>query len=157
MSDRAFEGVYEDLSGKELVDQTEAFFSLSKRKVTVEKIVLPDDRALLTNKIKEYIDTEVDILFTTGGTGIGPRDITPDVVKPFLEKELDGLMDFIRIKYGSINYNAIISRSIAGVSHKTLVYCLPGSVKAVKEYFAEIKHTLFHSSNMINDIDKHGA
>jgi len=157
MSDRAFEGVYEDKSGKELIDQTEVFFALSKRKLNIEKIVLPDDSVLLTNKIKEYIDNEVDIIFTTGGTGIGPRDITPDVIKPFLEKELDGLMDFIRLKYGAVNYNAIISRSIAGVSKKTLIYCLPGSVKAVHEYFAEIKHTLFHSSNMINDIDKHSS
>ncbi len=72
-----------------------------------------------------------------------------------LDKELPGIMEHIRIKYGKDKPNALISRSIAGVKGKTLVYVLPGSVKAVNEYLAEITPTIEHSLRMLAGIDSH--
>jgi len=80
-------------------------------------------------KIQRY---NYDFIFTTGGTGIGHRDITVDVVKPLLDKEIPGIMDMIRMKYGMEKPNALISRSVAGLMNNTMVFTLPGSVRAVK-------------------------
>jgi len=96
-----------------------------------------------------------DIIVTTGGTGLGKRDITPDVIKPMLDKEIPGIMEHIRLKYGADKPNALVSRSIAGVMDTTLVYVLPGSTKAVHEYLHEITPTLEHSLRMIHGVDNH--
>jgi len=109
----------------------------------------------LEKLLKEARKDQVDIIITTGGTGIGPRDITPDVVKPFIDKEIPGIMELIRFKYGSVKPNALISRAIAGVMSGTLIYTLPGSVKAVEEYMTEITPTLRHSIYMLHNLDAH--
>ena len=155
LSDRASRGDYNDLSGQEIITLMNAFLTEAGRKFTMENMIIPDDKARLESLIKNYLNEKVDIILTTGGTGIGPRDITPDVIRPLFDKELTGLMDYIRIKYGADNPRALISRSIAGITGKTLIYCLPGSVKGVKEYMSEILRTLFHSIYMLNDLDIH--
>jgi len=96
-----------------------------------------------------------DLIITTGGTGIGPRDITPEVVKPLLTKEIPGIMEQIRVKYGTKNPRALLSRGVAGAMGNTLIYTLPGSVKAVHEYMAEIVKTMEHTFYMLYGIDKH--
>ncbi|HLD45162.1 MAG TPA: molybdopterin-binding protein, partial [bacterium] len=96
-----------------------------------------------------------DLVFTTGGTGIGPRDLTPDVVLPLLDKTVPGIMESIRFKYGQNLPSALLSRSVAGVMGTCLVYTLPGSVRAVSEYLAEILKTLPHSLLMLWGIDAH--
>ena len=95
------------------------------------------------------------MIFTTGGTGIGPRDITPDVVAPMLDRELPGVMEFIRMKHGERLPSALLSRSVAGTIGNMLIYTLPGSVKAVREYTAEILRTLPHSLLMLHGINAH--
>lgn len=155
LSDRASQGDYHDLSGQEITNLINDFMAEAGRAFTTAKTVIPDDKEMLESLIKKFLDEKTDIIFTTGGTGIGPRDITPDVVRPFLDKELTGLIDYIRLKYGANNPRALISRSVAGVTGKTLVYCLPGSVNGVKEYMPEILKTLLHSIYMLNDLDIH--
>ncbi|NJK97962.1 MAG: molybdenum cofactor synthesis protein [Bacteroidales bacterium] len=155
LSDRASKGIYEDKSGPYLEQLLTNYFNENGRPVLVTKIILPDDKEILYNKLKELIDSGTDIIFTTGGTGIGPRDITPDVVKTLIEKEIPGIMELIRYKYGSQNPNALLSRGIAGLAGSTLIYTLPGSPKAVKEYTDEIFKTLEHSFRMIYQIDSH--
>ena len=115
--------------------------------------MIPDEAALLRQHLKEK--GNADIVITTGGTGIGPRDITVDVVKPLLDKEIPGIMELIRVKYGTEKPNALVSRGVAGVIGETLVYTLPGSVKAVEEYLAEITKTIRHSIYMLNGLDLH--
>ena len=95
-------------------------------------------------------------MITTGGTGIGPRDFTPDVVQSMLDKEIPGLMELIRMKYGQEKPAALLSRSVAGVMGKSLVFTLPGSVRAVSEYMSEILRSLNHMIFMLNGIDLHG-
>ncbi len=155
MSDRASTGVYEDKSGPLLKKLCADFLSEEGRYSNIEITILPDDAAQLNNLVRRLVNENTDIIFTTGGTGIGPRDITPDVVKPILEKEIPGIMEMIRMKYGTQFPNALVSRSIAGVAGKTLIYTLPGNPKAVKEYADEIFKTLEHSFRMLHEIDMH--
>jgi molybdenum cofactor synthesis domain-containing protein len=155
LSDRAYKGIYEDKSGPYVIKMLNDFFGEANRPVTVEQILIPDDETMLENELNRAVENEVDIIVTTGGTGIGSRDITPDVVKRLLDKEIPGIMELIRYKYGSVKPNALLSRSIAGVKGKSLIYVLPGSVKAVNEYLTEIIPTLNHSIRMVNDVDVH--
>ena len=96
-----------------------------------------------------------NIILTTGGTGIGPRDITVETVIPLLSKEIPGVMEFIRIKYGADRPGALLSRGVAGITGKSLIYTLPGSVRAVEEYMNEIVKTLKHTIYMQYGVDKH--
>jgi len=155
LSDRASRGEYSDRSGPKIEQTLLSFFEKKGWKHTINKELIPDDAKALSTLLTTARETGIDIVITTGGTGIGPRDITPDVVKPFIDKEIPGIMELIRFKYGSIKPNALISRAIAGVMGCTLVYTLPGSVKAVDEYMTEILPTLRHSIYMLHSLDVH--
>lgn len=155
LSDRASAGEYADKSGPQIQTLATNFFSGIKRLTAIENRLIPDDAEQLTNEIRLAIAEGSDVIFTTGGTGIGPNDITPETVRPMLDKEIPGIMELIRVKYGMEKPAALLSRSIAGVSGKTLIYCLPGSVKAVTEYCNEILPTIEHSIYMLEGLDSH--
>jgi len=95
------------------------------------------------------------LVFTTGGTGIGPNDVTPEAVRKIIDKEMPGIMELIRVKYGTEKPGALLSRSVAGVASQTLIYALPGSPKAVKEYTDEIFKTVMHAFRMLFGVDSH--
>jgi molybdenum cofactor synthesis domain-containing protein len=155
LSDRASQGFYEDKSGPKLGYLTKEFFDKNNRKHEVDNVVIPDEGDKLRKEIDKGIQANMDVIFTTGGTGIGPRDITPDVVKSLLDKDLPGLMEMIRVKYGMEKPNALLSRGVAGVIDKCLVYTLPGSPKAIQEYTHEIFKTINHAMLMLHDINAH--
>ncbi|MDP3912278.1 MAG: molybdopterin-binding protein [Bacteroidota bacterium] len=155
LSDRASAGEYADKSGPQIKLLSETFFAGINRPTEFIHHLIPDDPEQLTQLIKSAISQQVDVVFTTGGTGIGPRDFAPETVRPLLEREIPGIMELIRVKYGMEKPAALLSRGIAGVSGKTLIYCLPGSVKAVTEYCKEILPTAEHSIYMIEGIDSH--
>ena len=155
LSDRASAGEYADKSGPQIKNLVETFFSGIKRETAIADHLIPDNPEQLAQLIKSAITQRVDVVFTTGGTGIGPRDFTPETVRPMLNKEIPGIMELIRVKYGMEKPAALLSRGIAGVSGKTLIYTLPGSVKAVTEYCQEILPTIEHSMYMIAAIDNH--
>lgn len=155
LSDRASAGEYEDRSGARIRELLADWFTEKRLNHSFEHYLIPDDPHRLEellNKGKEELD---DIVITTGGTGIGPRDFTPDVVKPFLDKEIPGIMEMIRMKYGAGKPAALLSRSVAGVMGKSLVFTLPGSVKAVNEYIPEILSSLRHLTYMLHGLDLH--
>lgn len=155
LSDRASKGIYEDKSGPLAAKLLKEFFEKGNRPVEIEMQVISDDEEKLKQLILHSINDKTDIIVTTGGTGIGSRDITPDVVKKLMDKEIPGIMELIRYKYGSQKPNVLLSRSVAGTIKESLIYTLPGSVKAVNEYLTEITGTLEHSLRMINDLDSH--
>lgn len=155
LSDRASRGEYSDRSGPKIEQLLSAFFEAEGWKSDICRKLIPDDSEALGKLLFEARESKVDIVITTGGTGIGPRDITPEVVKPFIDKEIPGIMELIRFKYGSLKPNALLSRAIAGVMQRTLIYTLPGSVKAVEEYMTEITPTLRHSIYMLHNLDAH--
>lgn len=152
LSDRASSGIYEDLSGPEITRMLNEFFIGKKWHLQIENVIIPDDKDLLFDELKQTYNDGYDFIFTTGGTGIGKRDITPETVLKFADKELPGIMEYIRVKYGETIPSALLSRGVAAIKEQTIIYTLPGSVKAVKEYTAEILRTIEHSILMINNI-----
>jgi len=154
LSDRAFKGKYDDLSGPKIHEIISAYFSSVSWEYSVDLKLIPDD-AVIFKELMKNASTHYNVIITTGGTGIGPRDITVETVKPLLDKEIPGIMEFIRIKYGTEIPNALLSRGVAGVMGKSLVYTLPGSVRAVEEYMSEIIKTLRHLIYMQYGIDAH--
>jgi molybdopterin adenylyltransferase len=154
LSDRAYKGEYEDLSGPKVRQKIEEFFTLAGWTFNATLRLIPDNQAILKDLLLSECDTQ-NIIITTGGTGIGPRDITVETVLPLITKEIPGIMEFIRIKYGTINPNALLSRSVAGIIGNSLIYTLPGSVRAVEEYMNEIVKTLKHTFYMQYGVEKH--
>jgi molybdopterin adenylyltransferase len=154
LSDRASKGEYDDLSGPAIEELITRFFSSINSTCSIKRVLIPDDSERLRELITVHAK-EKDIIFTTGGTGIGPRDITIETVKPLLTKEIPGIMEYIRIRYGMEKPNALLSRGVAGLVGNCLIYTLPGSVKAVNEYMSEIAKTLEHTLYMLYGIDKH--
>ena len=125
VSDRAYRGEYEDLSGpkiKEIIDS-------SNVDAEVSITVVPDEEVKISDAIKKNLGK--DFIFTTGGTGISSRDITPDVTRKICEKELPGISEMLRSEsYRETKY-AVFSRAYSGVKGRTIVVNFPGSVKAV--------------------------
>ncbi len=155
LSDRASSGEYEDRSGARLQELLKEFFKENGLNLYIHYALIPDDRHKLEELIHQAKDELVDFVFTTGGTGIGPRDFTVDIIKPLLDKEIPGIMEMIRMKYGALKTQALISRSVAGLMGKTLVFTLPGSVKAVNEYMEEILKSLLHLVYMMHGLEIH--
>jgi molybdopterin adenylyltransferase len=154
LSDRAHRGEYEDLSGPLVQKRIAGYFESAGWEFNINLTLIPDDSSMLS-ELLENSSTFYDIILTTGGTGIGPRDITVDTVRPMLSKEIPGIMEMIRIKYGVEKPNALLSRSVAGIIGKSLIYTLPGSVRAVNEYMDEIVKTMTHTILMQHGIDRH--
>lgn len=155
LSDRASSGEYEDRSGPRITQLISEYFDKIKWQFDVENIVIPDHPEQLASLLEDAKAKKIDVVLTTGGTGIGPKDFTPEVVKEWIDKEIPGVMEMIRMKYGQEKPNALLSRGVAGVMGETLVYAMPGSVKAVNEYMTEICNTLQHLILMLRSIDSH--
>jgi molybdenum cofactor synthesis domain-containing protein len=155
LSDRASAGEYEDRSGPKVVECLDTYFNKLGVRYQTERMVISDSSNELTQILAKAKKDNMDIIITTGGTGIGKRDITVETVQPMLDKEIPGVMEMIRMKYGIEKPNALLSRGIAGVMGNSLVYTLPGSVKAVNEYMTEILKTMQHLIYMLHGIDAH--
>ncbi|MFH1756273.1 MAG: molybdenum cofactor synthesis domain-containing protein [Candidatus Latescibacterota bacterium] len=155
LSDRASRKEYEDRSGPRVRDLADDYLRQKKWRPSFAALIIPDDAEILAGELHRARDNQCDIVFTTGGTGIGPRDITPDVVMNECDKLIPGIMEHIRMTYGAGNPHALASRSVAGVMGNTLVFALPGSVKAVEEYMREILKTIEHLILMLHGLDVH--
>ncbi|NLJ07069.1 MAG: molybdenum cofactor synthesis protein [Sphingobacteriales bacterium] len=155
LSDRAAKGEYEDKSGPKVVEYLRQYFEEKERKYHIDTIIIPDHAKSLEILLDTAKKENIDLLITTGGTGIGPADITVDVVKPRLTKEIPGIMELIRFKYGQEKPQALVSRAVAGVMGQTLVFTLPGSVRGVSEYMDEILKSLEHLIYMLHSLDLH--
>ncbi|MHC4605564.1 MAG: molybdenum cofactor synthesis domain-containing protein [Planctomycetota bacterium] len=154
VSDRAHRGEYEDRSGPRVRELVEEFARGTRWRSWTNAAVVPDDADALGRALDDA--READVILTTGGTGIGPRDVTPDVVAARCARQTPGIMEHIRVKFGGKIPNALLSRGVAGVMGSSLVYTLPGSVRAVEEYMGEIAKTLEHAILMLHGLDVHG-
>ncbi len=152
LSDRASSGIYEDKSGPAIERSLQEYFDERRFVLSLEREVLPDDREMLRVALKKRIEAGVYAVFTTGGTGLGPRDITPDVVRELNGKEIPGVMEMIRTKYGQRIPSALLSRSVAVLVDRTIIFTLPGSVQAVEEYMSEIIPLLEHAVVMVRGV-----
>lgn len=150
LSNRAYRQIYDDRSGPVIEKYISEFFDQENLKAEATKSILPDDSGELSKILKSSRD--YDFILTTGGTGISKTDITIETVRPMLDKEIPGIPEMIRWRYGLENPNAILSRSLAGTMGNTIIFCMPGSPKAVHEYMREFLKTASHSIRMINGL-----
>ena len=155
LSDRAAAGEYEDRAGPRLRELLEAYFRATPWRLEVDRVLLPDDADRLRAELAAARDTGADAVFTTGGTGVGPRDVTPEVVTAFCDRLVPGIMEHIRVTFGREKPNALLSRSVAGLAGTMQLYALPGSVRAVEEYTGEILKTFEHVLLTAHGLDLH--
>ena len=155
LSDRASKGIYEDKSGIEIQNRLQTYFTERAWNFEIFYKIIPDEPDIFKDEIMKAVGSQADIIISTGSTGVGPRDIAPDVIIPLLDKEIPGIMELIRVKYGMNIPNAVLSRSVAGFIENSQIYCLPGSLKAVNDYMNEILKTLEHLIYMFYGIDTH--
>ena len=151
VSDACSRGEREDDSGAALVELLKA----SGAEV-VETGILSDDLEPLVQRLEEIVRRgDVNLIVTTGGTGLGPRDNTPEATLRVIEREAPGIAEAIRAASLKVTPMAMISRGVAGVASETLIINLPGSPKAVRESFAVIQPVLAHAVDLLAGQTRH--
>ena len=112
--------------------------------------VLPDEKALIIEKLKLLSDScKIDLILTTGGTGVAPRDVTPEATLSVIDRELPGMAEAMRSESLKKTPNAMISRAVAGIRKQTLIVNLPGSPRAVRENLSVVLPALPHAIEKI--------
>lgn len=141
ISDKGAAGQREDASGlllHQLVDQLPG-------KVAVYQVI-PDEKEAIQNQLISFCDRwKVDLVLTTGGTGVSPRDVTPEATMQVIDRLIPGMGEIMRMEGYRKNPKAIISRGIAGIRKRTLIVNLPGSPRAVRENFEILLSVLPHA------------
>jgi molybdopterin adenylyltransferase len=143
VSDRASRGEYEDLSGPEI----ERALREALPGLGVERTVVPDEPERIRDALGAY--EGADFIITTGGTGISPRDVTPEVTREFCQKELPGIAEALRAESCRETPAAMLSRGYAGLKGSTVVVNLPGSVKAVRLGVRVLLPIMEHAGRML--------
>ena len=111
----------------------------------IDYVIIADNRAALAKVMREMIGRGVDAIFTTGGTGLSPRDVTPEATLDVIDRLVPGIPEAIRRETAAVTARAMLSRGIAGISGATLIVNLPGSPKAVTECLAVLTPILNHT------------
>lgn len=150
LSDRASAGVYADESGPEIERVVAALFD---EPVTWVSRLLPDDRAALADALRELADVrQCPLIITTGGTGPGPRDVTPEATRDVLEKELPGFGEIMRAQSFAVVKTAILSRATAGIRGRSLIVNLPGRPRAIGECLPLLGPAIAECLDHITDV-----
>jgi cyclic pyranopterin phosphate synthase len=143
-SDSTAAGQREDRSGKIIRELLEAAQAQVKHYA-----IVPDDKPAIQQKIKEWVGEDIQFIFTTGGTGLSPRDNTVSAVKEILERDADGIAEAMRV-YGQMRTPmAMMSRGVAGSIGQTLIVTLPGSSDGARESLEAILPAVFHARKMM--------
>ena len=145
VSDAGSRGERADTSGDAVRDIMEGEgFAMTLRDI------LPDEADLVADKLREWCDGgEVDVVLTTGGTGLGPRDVTPEATRRVIEFEVPGIAEAMRMQTLRHTPMAMLSRSVAGVRSGCLIVNLPGSPKGVSETLDVARAAIPHALEMI--------
>lgn len=132
----------EDTSGNYIKEKLE-----EKYTVLIKKVI-PDEGTILVSTIEDMVENNIDVIITTGGTGIESRDITIETIESILEKKMDGFGEIFRHKsYEELGSGALLSRATAGIYKKTVIISMPGSPNAVKTGLEIIINELNHLAN----------
>jgi molybdenum cofactor synthesis domain-containing protein len=149
VSDSAARGLREDVSGHE------ACRLLGEQGLEVfGPILVPDDRGMIAARIRDAAASST-LVITTGGTGLGPRDVTPEATRDVLEREAQGLSELLRAHGRERSPLAALSRGTAGVLGQCLVVNLPGSPRAVSEGIDALIPVLFHALSLVQGRTEH--
>ena len=146
VSDSCAQGKREDVSGQTIKDM------LAEDKFEIcEKRIVADNHEAIADELKFLSDNaDVDVVITTGGTGLGPRDVTPEATNSVCEKIVPGLSEIIRAQGWKKTKSAVLSRGIVGIRNRTLIINLPGSSKGVRESLEIILDVLPHAVEMMH-------
>jgi molybdopterin adenylyltransferase len=140
VSDKGSRGEREDKSGPFLAEMLKSSYDMA------DMVIVPDEADLIAGAMKKLIDERrVDLVVTTGGTGLSSRDVTPEATKMVIEKELPGFAEIMRIESYKITPHGIISRAICGTRKESIILNLPGSPKAATECLAFVMAALPHA------------
>ena len=141
VSDRCSQGRMEDKSGPVLVDMLRRQYAEAE----IETAVLPDEEAAIAAQLNQWCDRGAALILTTGGTGFGPRDVTPEATRRVIDREAPGLVEAMRSSGAGTNAFAWLSRAVAGLRGSTIIVNLPGSENGARDSFNAILTILEHA------------
>jgi len=140
VSDRGARGEREDRSGPAVAET----ISLLPSAQVVERAIVPDDKSAIEAVLRSWVQEGLDLILTTGGTGLSPRDVTPEATRAVIDREAPGFAEAMRAASLAVTPHAMLSRAIAGLAGCTLIINLPGSPKAARENLLTIMPALRH-------------
>jgi len=154
ISDKGWRGQRQDKSGEAIRD---SLSSLDNHVVKYE--VIPDEADIIASKLAQWADEgSLDIILTTGGTGLGPRDVTPEATLSIVDRVVPGLAEAMRVETLKTTPFAILSRAVAGTRGRCLIINLPGSPKAVRECLEVLLPAIPHAVEIIRgEVTEHAA
>lgn len=145
LSDKGARGEREDQSGPIIAAMIE-----SQGMVVIDRRIIPDEKEMIRRFLLECCDArQVDLILTTGGTGVGPRDVTPEATREVIDKEIPGMGEAMRRASAAATPHAMISRALVGIRGRTLIINLPGSPRAARENLAVLLPALPHAIEKI--------
>lgn len=144
ISDKGSRGQRQDKSGGMLENLLTESGALS-----VSRVIVPDERDQIAGVLKQLCDHGVSLIITTGGTGLGPRDITPEATLDVIERGAPGFAEAIRSRSIGVNPRAMLSRAVSGVRGNTLIINFPGSPAACSESFEVVRPVLEHALQLL--------
>ncbi|WP_314203904.1 bifunctional molybdenum cofactor biosynthesis protein MoaC/MoaB [Capnocytophaga bilenii] len=142
-SDTIAAGKKEDKAGKAIIAHLERYA------VPATYTIIPDEVADIQNHIKQAVNENTSLVLITGGTGLSPRDVTPEAVRPLLDREIEGIAETIRSYGQDRTPYSMLSRSVAGTIGNSLVIALPGSTKGATESMDAVFPAVFHIFKML--------
>ncbi|HEV2348509.1 MAG TPA: MogA/MoaB family molybdenum cofactor biosynthesis protein [Terriglobia bacterium] len=153
LSDAASRGEREDRSGPAVQEILEARgWTIAAREI------LPDEMDQIQKRLENWTDGgDCDAVFTTGGTGLGPRDVTPEATRAVIEREIPGLVEVMRAEGMKKTPRAALSRAVAGVRKRKLIINLPGSVRGARESLESIIELLPHAVDLVQGRTGHSG
>lgn len=151
VSDRVSAGAAEDRSGPAAIEVLTALgFEVTAR-------VVPDGVDSVAGALRDAVAIGIDVIVTTGGTGVAPRDLTPEATRQVIEREAPGLAEAMRAATFGVNPHGMLSRGVCGIAGRSLVLNLPGSTAGVRESLAVVGPALKHAITLIGgDPTAHG-
>jgi len=147
ISDRASEGVYEDLGGPALKKAAEG------RGWTVQaEAIVPDDQVFIRDAVRSFSAQGCGLILTTGGTGIAPRDVTPEAIRGIMRVELPGFGEAMRMRSLALTPNAILSRCLAAIVDRSLVIALPGKPQGAVDCLGFVEGAIPHAVKLAEGV-----